>query len=174
MKEDKKDPNAGLFGLDEGEEVSEEERIHMQLFGKNPRRVSAFHDLMFNEMVESIDSEDIPEEAKRKLIFKMAINSVLDTIMECTPDDIAEEMTYSLDSYIGVAITNRRYDVDLFKEQGKALLSVDPKKFSDDEQYELALEAFEDQWWSIPQPLLGKRSPNDTIAESMKKYGLLE
>lgn len=173
MKDCEKDPNAGLFGADE-EEISEEERLNMQLFGKNPRRVSAFHDLMYNEMIESIDSEDIPEEAKRKLIFKMAMNSVLDTIMECTPDDIAEEMTYSLDSYIGVAITNRRYDVDLFKEQSKALLTVDPKKFQDDAQYQSALEAFEEQWWSIPQPLLKKRNPNDAIAESMKKYGLLE
>ena len=173
MKEKEKDPNAGLFGFDE-EKVTEEERLSMQLFGKNPRRVSAFHDLMFNEMVESIDSEDIPEEAKRKLIFKMAINSVLDTIMECTPDDIAEEMTYSLDSYIGVAITNRMFDVDLFKEQGKALLTIDPKNFQNTEQYESALEAFEEQWWSIPQPKLNRRNPNDAIAESMKKYGLLE
>ena len=173
MKDNRKDPNAGLFGLDE-EEVSEEERISEQLFGKNPRRVSAFHDLMFNEMSESIDSEDMPEEAKRKLIFKMAINSVLDTIMECTPDDIAEEMTYSLDSYIGVAITNRIYDVDLFKEQSKALLTVDRNKFQSDEEFQLALEAFEEQWWSIQQPKLNRRNPNDAIAESMKKYGLLE
>ncbi|MEA4977528.1 MAG: hypothetical protein VB016_03135 [Methanomassiliicoccaceae archaeon] len=172
MNDDNYDPNAGLFGNDE--EESEEEILAKQLFGKNPNRVSALRDLIFKEMMESIDTEKMPEDAKRELIFKMAINSVLDMIMEATPDEISEEMTYAFDSYIGVALTNRKYGVDLFKEQNKALLSVDPKLFNDDKQYEDALREFEEQWWSIPQPLLGQRNPNDAITESMKKYGLLE
>ncbi|MGI6472179.1 MAG: hypothetical protein ACOX1N_03835 [Candidatus Methanomethylophilaceae archaeon] len=166
------DPNASLFGDDE--ELSEEERLFKQLFGKNPRRVSALSDLIFEEMENVVKNENIPEEGRMRFIFKMAINSVLDIIMECSPNEIAEEMTYALDSYLGVALTNQKYGVDLFKEQRKAILSVDPKKFENNEQYELALEAFEEEWWSIPQPLLNKRNPNDAIAESMKKYGLLE
>ncbi len=173
MTDKKIDPNAALFGLDEDEET-EEEKIYKQLFLKNPRRVSALHDLLFENMAEAIKSEDVPPEGKLALIFKMSINSILDIIMECTPDDIAEEMTYSLDSYIGLAITNKRYGVDLLREHGKAILSMDSKKFDSDEQYELALQAFEEEWWSISQPLLDKRSPNDAISESMRKYGLLE
>ncbi|MDN5357804.1 MAG: hypothetical protein AB7D42_02480 [Candidatus Methanomethylophilaceae archaeon] len=172
MNDDNCDPNAGLFGNDA--EESEEEMLAKQLFGKNPNRVSALRDLIFEDMMESIDTEKMPEDAKRELIFKMAINSVLDMVMEATPDEISEEMTYAFDSYIGVALTNRKYGVDLFKEQSKALLSIDPKQFEDDEQYEAALREFEEQWWSISQPLLGQRNPNDAIAESMKRYGLLE
>lgn len=172
MNNDNYDPNAGLFG-DEQQE-SEEEILAKQLFGKNPNRVSALRDLIFDDMMESVDTEKMPEEAKRELIFKMAINSVLDMVMECTPDELSEEMTYAFDSYIGVAITNKKYGVDLFKEQSKALLSIDSKQFEDDERYESALREFEEQWWSIPQPLLGQRNPNDAITESMKKYGLLE
>lgn len=171
MKDDY-DPNAALFGRDE--EVSEEERLFKQLFGKNPRRVSALSDLIYEDMEKVVVGEGIPEEGRMNFIFKMAINSILDIIMECSPNDIAEEMTYALDSYLGVALTNQKYGVDLFKEQRKALLTVDSKKFDNNEQYELALEAFEEEWWSIPQPLLDRRNPNDAIAESMKKYGLLE
>lgn len=171
MKDDY-DPNAALFGNDE--EISEEEQLFKQLFGKNPRRVSALSDLIFEEMENVVEKEGIPEEGRMKFIFKMAINSILDILMECSPNEIAEEMTYALDSYLGVALTNQKYGVDLFREQRKAILSVDPKKFENNEQYELALEAFEEEWWSIPQPLLNKRNPNDAIAESMKKYGLLE
>ncbi|HKM09291.1 MAG TPA: hypothetical protein VJX93_02210 [Candidatus Methanomethylophilaceae archaeon] len=173
MTDKKTDPNAALLGFDE-DEGTEEEKIFKQLFAKNPRRVSALHDLLFENMAETIEAEDIPLEAKLALIFKMSINSVLDIIMECTPNDIAEEMTYSLDSYIGLAITNKKYDVDLLREHGKALLSIDANKFDSKEQYQLALQAFEEDWWSISQPLLNKRTPNDAISESMRKYGLLE
>lgn len=172
MNKDNFDPNAGLFGNDE--EVSEEEFLAKQLFGKNPNRVSALRELIFDDMIESINTENMPEEAKRELIFKMAINSVLDMIMECTPDEISEEMTYAFDSYIGVALANKKYGVDLFKEQSKAIMGVDSEKFENDEQFESALREFEEQWWSIPQPLLGQRNPNDAIAENMRKYGLLE
>ncbi len=172
MNNDNYDPNAGLFGDDE--QGSVEEIMAKQLFGKNPNRVSALRDLIFDDMMESIDTDKMPEEAKRELIFKMAINSVLDMIMECAPDELSEEMTYAFDSYIGVALVNKKYGVDLFKEQSKALLGVDSKQFEDDEQYEAALREFEERWWSIPQPLLGQRNPNDAITESMKKYGLLE
>ncbi len=172
MKNDRYDPNAALFGDDD--EISEEERLFKQLFGKNPRRVSALNDLIYEDMENIVNNEDIPEEGKLNFIFKMAVNSILDIIMECTPNEIAEEMTYALDSYLGVALTNQKYNVDLFKEVQKAILSVDPKEFGSKEQYELAIEAFEEEWWSIPQPLLDKRNPNDAITESMKKYGLLE
>lgn len=131
-------------------------------------------DLVYEDLENVMNSDEVPEEGKMKFVFKMAVNSILDIIMECSPNDVGEEMSYALDSYLGVALTNQKYGVDLFKEQRKAILSVDPKNFENNEQYELALEAFEEEWWSIPQPLLDKRNPNDAIAESMRKYGLLE
>ncbi len=172
MNKEKIDPNSGLFSA--GEEKSEEELLYEQLFGKNPNRVSAMKELWYNELLESIDMEEIPEDAKRELVFKMTANAVLDMVMECTTPDLTEELSYAFDSYVGVALTNKKFGVDLFKEQQKALLSVDPKNFADDEEYERALRSFEEEWWSIPQPRLNKRNPNDAIIENLKRYGLFE
>ena len=32
----------------------------------------------------------------------------------------------------------------------------------------------EEAWWSIPQPILGGRTPDDAIREEMRRYGLDE
>lgn len=167
------DPNASLFGGDEPEE-SEEEKAYKQLYGKNPDRVNALKDLWYSEMMSTVKDCDLPEDAKYEMIFKMTVNSVLDMIDDAAPIDAALDLSFCFDMYMGVAITNKRFNVDLFKEQQKALLEIDRSKFKDDEEYERALTDFEDAWWSIPQPRLEKRNPNEAIRESLAKYGLTD
>jgi len=167
------DPNADLFGRTE-EDISEEELINKQLYEKNPHRVSALSELCYDLMVSDIESMDIPEEAKRKMIFKRTANSVLDMICDSAPEDLGWEVTLHLDMYLGVSLTNKRFKVDLFKELKKALLDIKASDFPDDDAYEMALEEFEEQWWEIPQPLLEKRTPSDAIRETLAKYGLTE
>jgi hypothetical protein len=167
------DPNADLFGLND-EEFSDEELIDKQLYEKNPRRVSALGDLWYDTMIEEIEKMNIPEDAKRKMIFSMTANGVLDMIGDSSPVDVGLEVTYCFDMYLGVSMTNKKYKVDLFKEHQKALLSVKRDDFQDDDSYFNALEEFEDQWWEIPQPLLNMRNPNDAIREILSKYGLSE
>ena len=166
------DPNADLFGRDE--EESFEEIACKQIFDKNPKRVAALSDMWYQDMIDEIDKMDIPEEGKRKLIFSITANSVLDMMGECTDAELAMELTFSFDMYMGVSITNERFKVDLFKEHQKALASVDRTKFPSEEDYERAVVEFEERWWDIPQPLLDKRTPNDAIMESLNKYGLTE
>lgn len=167
------DPNADLFGgLDD--EISEDEMIEKQLYGKNPDRVSALSDLWYEELMSEVNEMDAPEEAKRQMIFSITAHSILDMIADSVTVDTGLELTFSFDMFLGVSLTNKRFEVDLFKEHHQALLGVKREEFPDDESYENALIEFEEQWWDIPQPLLEKRTPNDAIKETLSKYGLTE
>ncbi|MDR1690629.1 MAG: hypothetical protein LBR42_02140 [Candidatus Methanoplasma sp.] len=166
------DPNADLFGRND-EDISDEEMIYKQLYEKNPGRVSALNDLWYDQMIAEIDAMDLPEEAKRKMIFSMTASGVLDMICDSDPE-LGLETTFGFDIFLGVSLTNKKFKVDLFKEHMQALMSVKRDEFPDDDAYEMALAEFEEQWWDIPQPLLEKRTPNDAIRETLSKYGLTE
>ena len=171
---DEYDPNAALFGGDE-QEQSEEEAHIKQLFGKNPNRTSAISDLFSKEMMETIDEDtELPEEAKRQLVFKMTANSVLDMVMECLAPDTAEEVSACLDGYIGMSLTNKKHQVDLMGELRKAIMDVKQYEGEGDEDFERRLSDLEDAWWGIPQPKLNGRTPDDAIREEMRRYGLDE
>lgn len=169
---DELDPNAALFGGDEPEE-DPQEALMKQLFGKNPNRTSALSDLFYKEMLESLETEEaLPEEAIRQLIFKMAINSAFDIVMECLDADTAYEVSSCLDSYIGMSLVNKKYGVDLIAEMRKALMAIKQEDGEDDEQFEKKMNAAEEGWWYIGQPRLDMRNPNDAMHEAMRKYGL--
>ena len=166
------DPNAGLFGGDEPQKDPIEE--HMEYtFGKNPNRTSAISDIFAAEMLETIENDEtIPAEAKPQMIFKMTANSVLDMIMESLDPDTREDVVGCLDSFIGMCIVNKKFQVDILGELRKALTEVPREKGESDDDFERKLSDFEDAWWSIPQPLLNQRNPNDAIQEEMRRYGL--
>lgn len=171
---DEYDPNAALFGGEEPE-MSEEEAHIKETFGKNPNRTSAFSDLFLQEMMATVNEEtELPEEAKRQLIFKMTANSVLDLVMECLSPDTREEVAACLDGYIGMCIVNKKFTVDLMGELRKAILEVKQNTGESDEDYERRLSDMEDAWWTIPQPILNGRNPDDAIREEMRRYGLDE
>lgn len=166
------DPNAGLFGGDEPE-LSPEELHIKRLFGKNPGRTDAMADLFGKEMMMAINADsNVPEDGKRQMIFKMAANSVLDIVMECLTPETAEEVAECFDQYLGMCIVNKKYSIDLLKEFRTALETVEKKDDESDEQYDERLDAMAESWWSIPQPLLNKRNPNDAIREEILRYGL--
>jgi len=172
MSNDDFNPNAGLFGGDEPEKDPHEEHLEY-VFGKNPNRTSAISEIFCREMLESVDKEmDVPDEAKPQLIFKMTANSVLDMVMECLDPDTADEVASCLDSYIGMCIVNKKFEVDIFAELRNALTSVKQEEGESDDDFERKLSDYEDAWWSIPQPRLNGRSPDDAIKEEMNRYGL--
>ncbi len=165
------DPNADLFG---SEEEVDPEQAHIEYtFGKNPNRTSALSDLFGAELLETVDEEqDLPEEAKRQLIFKMTANSVLDMVMEAVDPDVREEICGYLDGYIGTCLVNKRYSVDLYGEMCQALDAVKQEEGESDEDFERRLNDLEDGWWTIPQPLLDGRNPEDAVTEQVRRYGL--
>ena len=168
------DPNAMLFGGEE-DGKTEEERAVEYVYGKNPNRVSALNDLWFDELLKKIESMDLPDEkAKIKMAFKLTAGAVLDMLADSQPPEAAPDVMSDFDIFMGVALTNKKFNVSLFEEQQKALMQIDREKFHDDEEYARALSDFEDTWWAIGQPLLNGRNPNDAIKETLKKYGLNE
>lgn len=168
------DPNAMLFGGEE-DGKTEEERAVEYVYGKNPNRVSALNDLWFDELLKKIESLDLPDEkAKIKMAFKLTAGAVLDMLADSQPPEAAPDVMSDFDIFMGVALTNKKFNVSLFEEQQKALMQIDREKFHDDEEYARALSDFEDTWWEIGQPLLNGKNPNDAIKETLKKYGLNE
>ena len=171
---DELDPNAALFGGDEPE-MSDEEAHMKETFGKNPNRTSAFSDLFLKDMLETVEAEEeLPDEAKKHLIFKMTANSVLDIIMESLSPDTREEVAACVDGYIGMCMVNMKNQVDLMSELRKALMTVKQEANESDDDYERRPGDMEEAWWSIPQPILNGRTPDDAIREEMKRYGLDE
>ncbi len=155
-------------------EPTEEESAEKQLWGKNPARAQAMRDLMFNELTEHIESQDIPDDKKWEMMFIMAVNSTLDLLFDSPTTDVAMETSYCFDNMLGLALANKKYEVDIMKEARKAIEGVDRSKFKSDEDYVNAVHEFEEQWWDMGQPALGMRSPNDAIYETLGKYRLNE
>ena len=169
---DPNDPNAGLFGGDEPEETPEEAFANY-VFGKIPNRVSAINDLVYANVMNDIESiEGLPEEAKPKMLFKLTAEAILNMIMQCVGPDVAEDVSISLDSFIGLNCVNTRFQCDLINEVQKALIKVKQEDGESDEDFERRLAELESQWWDFPQPQLNKRTPNDAIREEMNRYGL--
>ena len=93
-------------------------------------------------------------------------------MLDSATTELALDMTYCFDNMVGMALANKKYNVDILEEAKKAMQTVDPENFETDEQYLEELQAFEEHWWDMGQPALGMRSPNDAIYETLRKYGL--
>lgn len=165
------DPNAALFG---GGEQKDPETEHIEkTFGRDPNRTSAIHNLIAEELFESIGRDpDLPPEAREDLIFKMTANSVLDMVMEAVDPETREEVCACLDYYIGMALVNKRFKVDLMQELFNALSSVKREEGESEEDFDRRLSDMEDYWWTIAQPKLDGRNPDDAVTEACRKYGL--
>jgi len=144
-----------------------------QLWGKNPKRTELLRDLWFNLIAEQVNEEkDLPEEAKRELLFMMTVNAVLDMAMESLPEDLSVEFSYFLDHSMGLAAANQRYGVDLLDVNYEVVSKIKREDYATDEEFEEAVIEKEEKWWSVGKQQLGGRSPNDVIAEALSRYGL--
>lgn len=162
-------PNEALFGSD----MATENEVMDYVFGKTPDRVEAVTALLYDNLLKQVESMNLPDtESKMLAVFKLASGSMLDTIADAQSPEIAPDVMNSFDMFIAVALTNKKYNVNLFAEQQKALEGIDRSKFANDEEYAEALSRAEDVWWEIAQPLLGGRNPNDAIRETLAEYGL--
>ena len=166
------DPNAGLFGEPEPEK-SAEELLNEYAFGKNPNRAVAMQTLFGKRLIdETLADDKLPIEGKLNFVFKATAHGVLDMIMECLPPEYREEVAVSLDSFIGMNLVNQKFQVDLVRAVMEELQKIEQEAGESDEQFEMRLSSMEEGWWSIPQPILNGRNPNDAIREEMNKYGL--
>ena len=147
--------------------------LEEQLWGKNPKRTQLLRDLWFDMITEQIDEEkDLPDAAKKELLFMMAVNSALDMIFESVPDDVAVELSYCVDHVMGLSAVNSKYDVDLLEANYEVISKIKRDDYKTDEEFEAAVADKEEKWWTVGKQLLGGRSPNDAIAEALSRYGL--
>ncbi|MCL1904900.1 MAG: hypothetical protein FWG19_02100 [Methanomassiliicoccaceae archaeon] len=151
----------------------EEIPAEMQLFGKNPKRTHLLRDLWYNSMVEELDTEeDMPDNAKKELLFMMVANSVLDLAMESLPDELAVELSYHVDHLMAMAAVNKKYGVDLLEANYEVVSKMNREEYGSDEEFETAVSEKEEKWWTTGKQQLGGRSPNDAVAEELSRYGL--
>lgn len=155
-------------------EESPEVIAEKQLFAKNPARSQALRDLMFDSLKEHIDAQNIPDDRREEMMFIMIANSVMDLVFDSPPTDLAMESSYCFDEMLGMALANKKYEVDIIAEAKKAIETVKYEDFASDEEYVDAVAKFEERWWDMGQPALGMRSPNDAIYEMLGKYNLNE
>ncbi|MCQ2056327.1 MAG: hypothetical protein MJY64_02535 [archaeon] len=165
------DPNTGLI-----ERVFEDDSINIdkQLWGKNSNRSQALEDLWYEDLQKNLEKSNKNNIVKNRLAFLMTVNNVIDLIMDSVPEELAVEMSYFIDNAIAMALVNKNYDVNILEEEEKAISVVKREDYDTDDDYERALEAIEDHWWSIGQPALEMRSANDAIIEMLRKYKLNE
>jgi len=144
-----------------------------QIWGKNPKRTQLLRDLWFKSVMEQLDEEkDMPDEAKKELLFMMAVHSTLDMVFESLPDEESLDLSYCIDHMMALAAVNQRYGVDLLETNYEVVSKIDGNSYATQEEFEAAVAEKEEKWWTIGKQQLGGRSPSDAIAEVLSKYGL--
>ena len=144
-----------------------------QIWGKNPKRTQLLRDLWFKSVMEQLDEEkDMPDEAKKELLFMMAVHSTLDMVFESLPDEESLDVSYCIDHMMALAAVNQRYDVDLLEANYEVISKIDGNSYATQEDFEAAVAEKEEKWWTNGKQQLGGRSPNDAIAEVLSRYGL--
>jgi len=159
-------------GINEMFEEDDSIPVENQLWGKNPKRVEALKDVWFKDMTEFMDENKVPEKGRNEMVFNMAVNSLLDMIMESLPLEDALELSYAFDHMLGVFVANQRYGVDILDAAYQSMTKVDREEFDSDEDFEKALAEREEKWWTVGKQILSGRSPNDVIIEALSRYGL--
>jgi len=159
-------------GINEMFEEEDSVPIENQLWGKNPKRVEALRNVWFKDMTEFMDENKVPEKGRNEMVFSMAVNSLLDMIMESLPLEDALELSYAFDHMLGVFIANQRYGVDILDAAYQSMTKVNREEFDSDEDFEKAIAEREEKWWTVGKQILSGRSPNDVIIEALSRYGL--
>lgn len=169
-KSEVKANNIGI--LERNVDEMQDELLEKELFEKNPKRSYILRDLWFDGLSSVIDGEEMPERAKRELMFLALSNAILDMMMDILPENISTLLARNLDDYLAVMVVNHEYDVDLlqaFQDEFEKEMGSD---FADDIQFFKVLEQFEEKWWNNPRKELNGKTPNELIEEVMLRYGL--
>ncbi len=155
--------------MDDDQEIFD---LNFHTFGKNATRTKALDTLWFDVLIEEVETEEMPEDAKRKLIFMMTSAAVLDVVMQSLHPKLAEVLANELDNYIGILMVNNRFGVDMMQDIEDAFLKHHGKEFASEEDYIAIKEEFDDKWWNAPKQALGGRTPWDAVKEEKFNAGL--
>ena len=147
-----KDPNAGLFG--DPEEDNSEQELQEYVFGKNPNRVEAICDLWYDDLMAKVKGMNLPDAAGRfKAVFEQCIGGLLDMFADSQDPESAPYVMNDLDTFIAVALVNKKEGFNLFVEQEKIFDEVKRDAYPDDEAYAKALSERAEQLWARLAPV---------------------
>ncbi|TFG56141.1 MAG: hypothetical protein E4H30_05245 [Methanomassiliicoccus sp.] len=160
--------NKAKSGKNKGSEpVPELERTkEPTLFDKNPVRTLMFKDLMFQDIMEGLRSEQISKEEMDEVLFLTVTNAVLERVGMNLPEEILSIFQENLDDYLAIAVVNKEYDIDLLALFRDQFLESEGDSFDDERALMEVLTAFEDIWWSSKKDFLRGRSPNELMDEA--------
>ena len=129
-------------------------------------------DVWYESLSEVVSKEIMPEENKREMLFLTLSNAILDLVMDIIPDEYAKVVADNIDDFLAVTVVNKENNIDLLAKFKEDFVKEKGDTFDDDEQLQAALEAFEDKWWNSKRKDLKGKSPNETLEEAAKRYGI--
>jgi hypothetical protein len=139
---------------------------------KNGPRSYVLRDVWYESLSEVVSKEIMPEENKREMLFLTLSNAILDLVMDIIPDEYAKVVADNIDDFLAVTVVNKENNIDLLAKFKEDFVKEKGDTFDDDEQLQAALEAFEDKWWNSKRKDLKGKSPNETLEEAAKRYGI--
>jgi len=174
----------GAPKLDEGPGMDGEEGVmdiddlaEEFVFEANTDRTLALKDLWLSEFQKDIKEGGVPGNKKDETLFLMAVNSVLDFVLDSVPTEMAIGFAKSIDDYLLVALVNKRYKVNLMTAFGEDFAADNPglmaKGEGAEEEVLGVLEKYQEKWWDKPRDDLKGKSANQAMEEMAEKYGFL-
>jgi hypothetical protein len=139
---------------------------------KNGPRSYVLRDVWYESLSEVISKEIMPEENKREMLFLTLSNAILDLVMDIIPEEYAKVVADNIDDFLAVTVVNKENNIDLLAKFKEDFVKENGDTFDDDEQLQAALEIFEDKWWNEKRKDLKGKSPNETLEEAAKRYGI--
>jgi hypothetical protein len=139
---------------------------------KNGPRSYVLRDVWYESLNEVIAKEEMPEENKREMLFLTLSNAMLDLVMDIIPSDYAKVVADNIDDFLAVTVVNKENNIDLLAKFKEDFVKEKGDTFEDDEQLQTALEEFEDKWWNSKRKDLKGKTPNETLEEAAKRYGI--
>ncbi|MCG7845363.1 MAG: hypothetical protein MIO90_08035, partial [Methanomassiliicoccales archaeon] len=96
--------------------VIEEEQVQEgapSVMDKNPIRTLMFKDLMLQEIVDGLKTEQVPKEEMDEVLFLTVTNAVLERVGLNLPEELLLIFQENLDDYLAISMINREHDIDL-------------------------------------------------------------
>ncbi|MGD1059977.1 MAG: hypothetical protein ABR879_00780 [Methanomassiliicoccales archaeon] len=150
----------------------EAEETGPAFLAKNSNRSFALRQLWYDDLVRAVDEQIAPEPNKREMMFLTVTNAVLDMVMDVLPEELSEVVSENIDDYIAVTLVNNEYGLDLLKTFQDEFVKSRGHDFKTEEALDAALAEFQEKFWSTPRKDLNGKTPNDAVAEMLKKSGL--
>lgn len=151
------------------EPVQMEEAADSALLSKNPIRALMFKDIMLQEIVDGLKSEQVSKEDMEEVLFLTVANAVMERIGLNLPEELLFIFQENLDDYLAIASINNEHQVDLLSNFRDDFLTAQGDSFDDERALMEALTAYEDNWWNSAKDYLGGKVPNDLMNEAKEK-----